>query len=98
MGVPVSFCYDPRHAGPSVTGGRMASGVPLVALDGNRILALLPPADRAHIAERMQPYRSEHEILLPAGGEILYAHFPSSGLLPVLPPLTHRKPPHAPTP
>ncbi len=62
----------------------MASGVPLVALDGNRILALLPPADRAHIAERMQPYRSDHEILVPAGGEILYAHFPTSGLISVV--------------
>ena len=62
----------------------MASGVPLVALDGNRILALLPPADRARMAERMQLYHSDHEILVPAGGEILHANFPTSGLISVV--------------
>src|SRR5216117_2293871 len=62
----------------------MATGVPLSALDGNRILSVLPAADRARIAARMEPYRSDHQILVPAGGTITHAYFPTEGLISVV--------------
>jgi CRP-like cAMP-binding protein len=62
----------------------MASGVPLVALDGNRVLAGLPLADRTRIAARLEPYRSDHQILVAAGGTISHTYFPSTGLISVV--------------
>src|SRR5216683_1721691 len=62
----------------------MATGVPLKALAGNRILAVLPAADRARIASRMEPYQSDHQILVPAGGTIGQTYFPTTGLISVV--------------
>jgi len=62
----------------------MAIGVPAIALDGNRVFAGLPTADRTRIAARIEPYRSDHEILVPAGGTITHAYFPTGGLISVV--------------
>ena len=62
----------------------MASGVPVSALADNRILSVLPVADRTRIAARAEHYRSEHEILVAAGGVITQVHFPTTGLISVV--------------
>jgi CRP-like cAMP-binding protein len=62
----------------------MATGVTISALDQNRILAPLPAADRTRLAAAFEPYRSDHEILVDAGGTITHAYFPSLGLISVV--------------
>ncbi len=62
----------------------MALGVPAIALDGNRVLAGLPSTDRTRIAARLEPYISDHQILVPAGGAITHTHFPTAGLISVV--------------
>jgi CRP-like cAMP-binding protein len=62
----------------------MAMGVPITALAGNRVFETLPATDRARIAARLEPYRSDHQILVPAAGTIAYAYFPTSGLISVV--------------
>lgn len=62
----------------------MALGVPAIALDGNRIFAGLPAAERTRIATSLEPYRSDHEVLVPAGGTITHTYFPTRGLISVV--------------
>lgn len=62
----------------------MAVGATPAALAGNRVLGPLPEADRARLAEAITPYKTDHEVLVPAGGTIEYAYFPVSGLISVV--------------
>ena len=62
----------------------MATGVSVSELDRNLILAPLPQAERARIAERAESYESDHQILVQPGGTIEYAYFPSLGLISVV--------------
>lgn len=62
----------------------MATGVPPSALAGNRVLGPLPETDRARIAQSLTAYRSDHEVLVPAGGTIEHAWFPVNGLISVV--------------
>ena len=62
----------------------MATGVPVSDLDRNLILAPLPQAERARIAERVEPYESDHQVLVQPGGTLDYAYFPSLGLISVV--------------
>jgi CRP-like cAMP-binding protein len=62
----------------------MAIGVALHELDRNRVLAPLPTAERTRLAAALEPYESAHELLVPAGGRIPYAYFPSDGMISVV--------------
>ena len=62
----------------------MATGVTITDLDRNRVLAPLPVADRTRLAAALEPYRSEHQVLVEAGGTISHAYFPSLGLISVV--------------
>jgi CRP-like cAMP-binding protein len=62
----------------------MATGVTVSDLDRNRILAALPVADRVRLAAAVEPYRSDHQILVDAGGAISHVYFPSHGLISVV--------------
>jgi CRP-like cAMP-binding protein len=62
----------------------MATGVTVSDLDQNRVLAPLPMADRARLAAAFEPYESDHQILVEAGGAISHAYFPSHGLISVV--------------
>ena len=62
----------------------MPIGVAVAALDGNRVLGPLPQGERTRLAALMTPYRSDHEILVRAGGTIEQAWFPTSGLISVV--------------
>src|SRR5689334_12074690 len=65
-------------------GDRMAAGVPPSALAGNLVLGPLPEADRTRLAHRVTPYKTDHEVLVAAGGTIPRAWFPTSGLISVV--------------
>jgi CRP-like cAMP-binding protein len=62
----------------------MATGVTITDLDQNRVLAPLPLADRTRLASALEPYQSEHQVLVEAGGTINHAYFPSLGLISVV--------------
>jgi len=62
----------------------MATGVTLGDLDHNRVLAPLPLADRTRLAAAFEAYRSDHEVLVDAGGAISHTYFPSLGLISVV--------------
>ncbi|HLZ47514.1 MAG TPA: Crp/Fnr family transcriptional regulator [Candidatus Limnocylindria bacterium] len=62
----------------------MAAGVPPSALAGNLVLGPLPEPDRTRLARRLVPYRTDHEVLVAAGGTIGHAWFPTSGLISVV--------------
>ena len=62
----------------------MATGVRLSDLSQNRVLAPLPEPDRVRLAARLEPYRSDHQILVVAGGVIEHVYFPSRGLISVI--------------
>jgi CRP-like cAMP-binding protein len=62
----------------------MAAGVPPSALAGNLVLGPLPEADRTRLAQRVTPYKTDHEVLVAAGGTIARAWFPTSGLISVV--------------
>jgi CRP-like cAMP-binding protein len=62
----------------------VASGVTVSDLDRNRVLAPLPAAERVRLAAALEPYRSDHEILVNAGGAISHVYFPSEGLISVV--------------
>src|SRR5256885_14010273 len=62
----------------------MATGVPVSELDRNLILAPLPLAERARIAERAEAYESYHEVLVQPGGTIEHAYCPSRGVISVV--------------
>jgi len=62
----------------------MAAGVPPSALAGNLVLGPLPEADRTRLAHRVTPYKTDHEVLVAAGGTIPRAWFPTSGLISVV--------------
>jgi CRP-like cAMP-binding protein len=62
----------------------VAIGVTVSDLDQNRVLAPLPSTERVRLAARLEPYRSDHEILVTAGGTIRHAYFPSEGLISVV--------------
>jgi len=62
----------------------MATGVRVAELDHNRVLAPLPEADRVHLAASLEAYRSDHELLVAAGGVITHVYFPSSGLISIV--------------
>jgi CRP-like cAMP-binding protein len=62
----------------------VASGVTVSDLDRNLVLAPLPAAERVRLAAALEPYRSDHEILVTAGGAISHVYFPSEGLISVV--------------
>jgi CRP-like cAMP-binding protein len=62
----------------------VATGVILSDLDENRVLAPLPAADRTRLAAAFEPYESDHQVLVDAGGTISHAYFPSLGLISVV--------------
>jgi CRP-like cAMP-binding protein len=62
----------------------MATGVPVSELEQNRVLAPLPLAERTRLATALEPYQSDHQILVEAGGAITHAWFPSSGMISVV--------------
>jgi CRP-like cAMP-binding protein len=62
----------------------MATGVTVSELDRNRVLAPLPAAERTSLAAAFEPYESDHEILVGAGGAITHVYFPSQGLISVV--------------
>jgi CRP-like cAMP-binding protein len=62
----------------------MATGVTVSDLDQNRVLAPLPVADRTRLAAALEPYQSDHEVLVEAGGAITHAYFPSVGMISVV--------------
>jgi CRP-like cAMP-binding protein len=62
----------------------MATGVTLSDLDRNRVLAALPLADRTRLAAAFEPYVSDHQVLVDAGGAISHAYFPAMGLISVV--------------
>jgi CRP-like cAMP-binding protein len=62
----------------------MATGVPLSALEDNRILRVLPLTERIKLAERLEPYTSRHETLMTPGGRVDYGYFPSHGLISIV--------------
>jgi len=62
----------------------MATGVTLTDLDRNRVLAPLPLADRTRLASALEPYQSDHQVLVEAGGAFTHAHFPSVGMISVV--------------
>ena len=62
----------------------MATGVTLSDLDQNRVLAPLPAAERTRMAAALEPYRSDHEIFVDAGGAISHVYFPAEGLISVV--------------
>src|SRR5205814_10537818 len=84
VGMPVRSVFDPSHAGPAREGGSMGIGVPASDLGRNLILAPLPEAERVRIAERAEPYESDHQVLVQPGGTIEHAYFPSLGLISVV--------------
>jgi CRP-like cAMP-binding protein len=53
-------------------------------LDHNRVLAPLPAADRARLAAALEPYTSDHQVLVDPGGAISHAYFPTNGLISVV--------------
>jgi CRP-like cAMP-binding protein len=62
----------------------VATGVILSDLDQNCVLAPLPAADRTRLAAAFEPYESDHQVLVDAGGTISHAYFPSLGLISVV--------------
>jgi len=62
----------------------MATGVTAADLDQNHVLAPLPAADRVRLAAAFEPYRSDHEVFVDAGGSISHAYFPFEGLISVV--------------
>lgn len=62
----------------------MATGVTVSDLDHNRVLAPLPMADKTRLAAALEPYQSDHQILVEAGGVISHAYFPFLGLISVV--------------
>jgi CRP-like cAMP-binding protein len=48
------------------------------------VLAPLPAADRTRLAAAFEPYESDHQVLVDAGGTISHAYFPSLGLISVV--------------
>jgi CRP-like cAMP-binding protein len=62
----------------------MATSVTVSDLDQNRVLAPLPMADRMRLAAAFEPYQSDHQILVEAGGVISHVYFPSLGLISVV--------------
>ena len=62
----------------------MATGVLVSDLDHNRVLAPLPVADRARLAAAFEPYQSDHQVLVSAGGTISHTYFPTMGLISVV--------------
>jgi CRP-like cAMP-binding protein len=61
-----------------------AMGVTVSDLDRNHVLAPLPAADRVRLAAAFEPYRSDHEVFVDAGGTISHAYFPFEGLISVV--------------
>lgn len=59
----------------------MATGVTVSDLDQNRVLAPLPMADRTRLAAALEPYQSDHQVLVVAGGTISHVYFPSVGMI-----------------
>lgn len=62
----------------------MATGVTVSDLDYNRVLAPLPMTDRTRLAAAFEPYQSDHQVLVEAGGVITHVYFPSMGLISVV--------------
>lgn len=62
----------------------MTIGVPAATLDDNRILGPLPMAERARLAEHLEPYELIHQTLVQPGGAIAHAYFPSFGMISVV--------------
>lgn len=62
----------------------MATGVTVADLDQNHVLAPLPAADRVRLAAAFEPYQSDHEVFVDAGGTISHAYFPFAGLISVV--------------
>ncbi len=62
----------------------MATGVTVSDLDQNRVLAPLPIADRTRLASALEPYTSDHQVLVEAGGTITHAYFPLVGMISVV--------------
>jgi len=62
----------------------MATGVSISDLDRNRVLGPLPVADRTRLAALLEPYRSDHLVLVEAGGRLTHAYFPSIGMISVV--------------
>jgi CRP-like cAMP-binding protein len=59
-------------------------GVTITDLDQNQVLAPLPAADRARLAAAFEPYTSDHEVFVDAGGTISHTYFPSRGLISIV--------------